>query len=113
MSSPPGGTLLGQAYQLGYVTNDLDHALDILKTQYGVSQFLVSRQRSPISIEGGGEMVLEGAFAWVADLIHKVAEAYASSFGLDEAETYCAITQGLQAELACPTDRAHSVSSEN
>lgn len=65
MSSPLGGTLLGQAYQLGYVTNDLDRALDILKDQYGVDNFLVLKQSPPIPIETGGEMMIEGAFAWV------------------------------------------------
>jgi hypothetical protein len=39
----------------------------------------------------------------VADLVHDAAQAYAQSFGIEEAEAFCAITQGLQAELACPT----------
>jgi len=56
--------LLGQAYQLGYVTNDMDRALKVMK-DYGVTQFIQSGKRPPIELETGGHIVTEGALAWL------------------------------------------------
>lgn len=74
MNSPVHAPMLGQAYQLGYATTDLDRALDIFGKQYGIRDFMVVKKGPALPIDGGGELVMDGALAWAGPTMIEIVQ---------------------------------------
>lgn len=71
---PPGRGLLRREHShTGYVTNDLDRALDLLRARYGVAEFKLLE--GPMA-DGG---TIRVAFAWAGGQIYEVIQAIGPS----------------------------------
>lgn len=73
---PPGpGVLRKEQSHLGYVTNDLDRAMEVFRSRYGVKEFQLLEGPMP---DGGSVRV---AFAWAGGQIYEVMQMAGPSTG--------------------------------
>jgi hypothetical protein len=64
--NPGGGLLLAEHFQMAYVTTDMERALDLFKTRFGIQKFSRLEGRMP----AGGQIRAE--FAWVGTIMYEV-----------------------------------------
>jgi hypothetical protein len=68
-------------YQNGYVTNDLDRAIDVFASRYGVARFAVTRAR-PIELEGGAMLHLDMAMGFVGPVQYEILQPAGGADGI-------------------------------
>jgi hypothetical protein len=70
-------------YQNAYVTADVDRAVDLLRSQFGVEDVLrmdaVQRMRTP---DGEGDVTLKLAFAWIGALQYELIQPVSGPAGI-------------------------------
>ncbi len=65
-SNPSKGLLLAEHFQMAYVTTDMERALDLFKTRFGIHRF----SRLEGQMAAGGHIRAE--FAWVGTIMYEV-----------------------------------------
>ncbi|HLB91540.1 MAG TPA: VOC family protein [Terriglobales bacterium] len=63
---PGAGLLLAEHFQMAYVTTDMERALDLFKTRFGIQRFSRLEGQMP----AGGQIRAE--FAWVGTIMYEV-----------------------------------------
>lgn len=68
-------------YQNGYVTNDLERALDVFAGRYGVARFAVTHAR-PIELDGGVMLYLDMAMGFVGPVQYEILQPAGGADGV-------------------------------
>lgn len=64
--NPGGGLLLAEHFQMAYATSDMERALELFKTRFGIQRFSHLEGQMP----AGG--LIRAAFAWVGTIMYEV-----------------------------------------
>ena len=68
-------------YQNGYVTNDIDRAIEVFASHYGVARFAVTRAR-PIELDGGVMLHLDMAMGFVGPVQYEILQPAGGADGV-------------------------------